>query len=400
MALNIFTPTSGSTHFTFRSNYNTNILEIESRLSGVEATANPTLDSVTTNGATTLNDVSLGRIQTLHPTVPANNNTASGGSSASIGGTANVAAGNRSATIGGRINQANGVESSTFGGTNQIVRGNESEGFGGTNVTLNTKFTNTVGGANHVVGLATSLGSEPVAKHSLTLGGESSVIENAIQSAIVGGDTNTIQSTHHRSVILGGQNIITDAADTTYVPNLNVGAGFKMPTSATDGYVLTTDASGVGTWQPSAGGQITVSDIDSATAVSGYVITADGAGNATWGEQQGGGATNFSVITVDTPTYTQIPQHTHHLYDDSALSEGPSGEDCIIVDLLDPTLHEAVTHHKKIGDGSGCSVLLLPPSGRTIDGVVSDGLVSGYLLTSQYESISIFSDGVSGYYIQ
>ena len=147
--------------------------------------------------------------------------------------------------------------------------------------------------------------------------------------------------------------------------------------------------------------QHVVGDIDSATAVSGYVITADGVGNATWEEAQGGGgAANFSVVTVDTPTYTQIPQHTHHLYDDTDLSEGPSGEDCIIVDLLDPTLHEAVTHHKKIGDGSGCSVLLLPPSGRTIDGVVSDGLVSGYLLTSQYESISIFSDGVSGYYIQ
>ena len=167
------------------------------------------------------------------------------------------------------------------------------------------------------------------------------------------------------------------------------------------------DVSGLGTMATEnsadyapASHQHVVGDIDSATAVSGYVITADGAGNATWGEQQGGGATNFSVITVDTPTYTQIPQHTHHLYDDSALSEGPSGEDCIIVDLLDPTLHEAVTHHKKIGDGSGCSVLLLPPSGRTIDGVVSDGLVSGYLLTLQYESISIFSDGVSGYYIQ
>ena len=71
----------------------------------------PTLDSVTTNGATTLNDISVGRIATAHPTVPANNNTASGSSSASIGGTANVASGNRSGTFGGRINQANGTES-------------------------------------------------------------------------------------------------------------------------------------------------------------------------------------------------------------------------------------------------------------------------------------------------
>ena len=214
----------------------------------------PTLESVTTNGATTLNDISVGRIATAHPTVPANNNTASGSSSASIGGTANVAAGNRSVTIGGRINQANGVESSTFGGTSQIVRGDESEGFGGTNITLNTKFTNTVGGANHVVGLATSPATDPVAKHSLTLGGESSVIENATHSAIVGGESNTIQSTHHRSVILGGTGITTDAADTAYVASLNVGAGFKMPTGAVDTYVLTSDANGVGTWQAAAGG--------------------------------------------------------------------------------------------------------------------------------------------------
>ena len=216
-------------------------------------TAN-TLDSVTTNGATTLNDISAGRIATLHPSNPLNHNTATGNSSASVGGIGNVASGNRTGTFGGRINQANGVESSTFGGTNQIVRGNESEGFGGTNVTLNTKFTNTVGGADHVVGLATSPAADPVAKHSLTLGGEASIIENAIQSAIVGGDTNKIQTGHDRSVILGGQNIITDAADTAYAPNLNVGAGFKMPTGAVDAYVLTSDANGVGTWQAAAGG--------------------------------------------------------------------------------------------------------------------------------------------------
>ena len=37
MALNPFIPTSGSTHGTFRSNYNINITEIEARLSGVES---------------------------------------------------------------------------------------------------------------------------------------------------------------------------------------------------------------------------------------------------------------------------------------------------------------------------------------------------------------------------
>lgn len=151
----------------------------------------------------------------------------------------------------------------------------------------------------------------------------------------------------------------------------------------------------------------TVTDINSSTAPSGYVTTADGAGNTTWEKSQGGAA-KFSVVTVTTATYTQIPQHTHHLYDDTGLGGGESGsgsgsgsggaEPCIVVDLLDPTLHEAITVHKKIGND--CDVLLLPPSGCTIDRVVSDGLVSGYNLSSQNESISIFSDGVSGYYIQ
>ena len=81
------------------------------------------------------------------------------------------------------------------------------------------------------------------------LGGDTNIIQSATEAVIVGGTTNTIQTGHHRSVILGGTGITTDAADTAYVPNLNVGAGFKMPTGATDDYVLTSDANGVGTWQ-------------------------------------------------------------------------------------------------------------------------------------------------------
>jgi len=184
--------------------------------------ADPTLESVTTNGATTLNDISVGKIATLHPFDPINDNIAAGQSSASVGGTGNKANGARSGTFGGRLNQANGSESSTFGGTEQVVRGNESEAFGGTNITLNTKHTNTVGGSNNVVGLATSPAAAVVAKHSLTLGGESSVIENATHSAIVGGETNKIETGHDRSTILGGQNIATDAADTAYAPSLDV----------------------------------------------------------------------------------------------------------------------------------------------------------------------------------
>jgi hypothetical protein len=210
----------------------------------------PTLNSVTTNGATTINDIQVGRIATLHPTNTANDNIASGNSCASIGGTANQAIGNRSTTFGGRSNVVDGADSSSFGGLTQTVRGHESEGFGGTNVTLNTKYTNTVGGAGHVIGLATSAVASSVAKHSITVGGEDSTIEDAIQTAVVGGLGHKIQTGHDRSVVIGGQGIITDAVDTVYVPNINVKDGFKMPTGATANHVLTTDANGVGTWQP------------------------------------------------------------------------------------------------------------------------------------------------------
>lgn len=221
---------------------------------GADGAENATLDSVTTNGATTLNDIGVGRIATLHPTNSVNHNIATGSSSASIGGTANQATGNRAGTFGGRSNEVSGNDSSSFGGLDQVVKGHESEAFGGTNIALNTKYTNTVGGANHVIGLATSGSSTHVAKHSITVGGENSIIENAIQTAIVGGVDHKIQTGHDRSVIIGGTGITTDAADTVYVQNLNVGAGFKMPTGASNTYVLTSDANGVGTWQAAAGG--------------------------------------------------------------------------------------------------------------------------------------------------
>lgn len=157
--------------------------------------------------------------------------------------------------------------------------------------------------------------------------------------------------------------------------------------------------------------QHVVTDIDSAVAPSGYVITADGSGNATWEESQGGGGGggggNFSLVTVTTPTYTQIPQHTHHNYDDDAAftgggsGSGSGGAGPLYVDLLDPTLHEGccgVTVHKKVG--STADVVLVPPSGCTIDGITGDGDTVGLHLTSQWEAVSIYSDGVSGYYIQ
>jgi len=217
----------------------------------------PTLDSVTDNGATTRNNISVGNIATLHPTAASNDNVATGLQSASIGGRKNNASGSRATTFGGRDNTVSGGDSTAVGGNTQKVIGNESEGIGSTNLDLFSKYTSAVGAANSTIGTLNGVAPNPedlyqdesYAKHSIILGGENIEIQHAQYAATVGGDANTIETGHHRSVILGGTGITTDATDTVFVPSLNVGAGFKMPTGATDSYILTSNATGAGTWQ-------------------------------------------------------------------------------------------------------------------------------------------------------
>ena len=221
---------------------------------GADGADNATLESVTTNGATTVNNISVGTIATLHPTNTANDNVATGQQSASIGGRRNIASGTRATTFGGVSNTVSGTDSTAVGGNNQEVIGVESEALGSTNLFLYTKYTSALGTANSKVGLATSAATSVEAKHSVIVGGEAQTIEDAAYAAILGGAVNKVLSTHDRSVILGGANIITDASDTAYVPSLNIKSGFKMPTGASNTYVLTSDANGVGTWQAAAGG--------------------------------------------------------------------------------------------------------------------------------------------------
>jgi len=139
----------------------------------------------------------------------------------------------------------------------------------------------------------------------------------------------------------------------------------------------------------------TVADLDSALAADGTVATADGAGNVTW--EAPDEADVFSVVTVTTAAYAQTTQHTNHLYDDTLLTTPPDdgsgggGGACMIVDLLPVAQHVGVTIHKKIGNS--CEIELVAPVGSTIDGAAS------YLLTSQYEAISIFTDGTN-YFVQ
>jgi len=188
------------------------------------------LDSVTAAGATTLNDISVGRIATSHPNNPALSNSATGNQACAIGGIQNVVSGNRSVSYGGRENVITGNDSSTIGGYGQSVIGIESEALGSTNLKLFSKYTSAVGAANSTIGTLDGVAPNPEdlyenisdAKHSIILGGEYIEIQHAVHAATVGGQTNTIQTGHDRSVILGGTGITTDAADTAFVDNLDV----------------------------------------------------------------------------------------------------------------------------------------------------------------------------------
>ena len=194
------------------------------------------LDSITTNGATTKNNIQVGTIATLHPTNTANDNAATGSQSASIGGRRNTASATRATTFGGLSNTVSGQDSTAVGGNNQSVIGVESEGVGSTNLKLFSKYTSAVGAANSTIGTLNGVApnpedlyaDDPAAKHSIILGGENIEIQHAEYAATVGGDANTVETGHHRSVILGGANITSDAADTAYVQNLNIKSAVKM----------------------------------------------------------------------------------------------------------------------------------------------------------------------------
>ena len=208
-------------------------------------TAN-TLDSITTNGATTTNDITVGRLVT-------GGNTISGLGTLAIGGLSLSATNNYAVSIGGLNSLASGKRSIVLGGSTNEAIGDDSEVLGGSNSKATAAFSTVVGGgslsaANTAALAAGGIGNLSNGLYSSIIGGSGSV-NNSNYSAIVGASNAVMSSGHNRSVILGGVGLSSFAANTVYVPNLDIDDSFKMPTGATDGYVLTTDANGVGTWQ-------------------------------------------------------------------------------------------------------------------------------------------------------
>ena len=168
---------------------------------GADGAENATLASVTANGNITTNDVVVGsRITT-------GNNTASGPTATAIGGQNNTASGQSAEVLGGDGSTASGQGSSVIGGSNHQNAGN---------------WTATVGGLNQTVA------------------------SGAVRSAILAGFNHNMN--HNDCVILGGNTITTDSSNTVYTPNLKVNGNLRLPTGASDGYVLKTDSSGNATW--------------------------------------------------------------------------------------------------------------------------------------------------------
>ena len=211
----------------------------------------PTLESVTNNDNTTTNDITVGRLTTTSNTILGLNTLAIGGMSLS-------ATNNYAVSIGGLNGLASGKRSIVLGGSSNEAIGDDSEVLGGSNSKALASFSTVVGGgslsATNTAALAAGgTGNLSNGIYSSIIGGNGSV-NNSNYSAIVGATNAVMSAGHNRSVILGGVGLSSFAANTVYVPNLDIDAGFKMSTGATNGYVLTTDATGVGTWQAAAGG--------------------------------------------------------------------------------------------------------------------------------------------------
>jgi hypothetical protein len=91
-----------------------------------------------------------------------------------------------------------------------------------------------------------------------------------------------------------------------------------------------------------------------------------------------------NVVTTTTTTYNQAVGNTHTIYDDIT-----AGGD-ISATLMSASDHTGTSIHKKVGDSY--TVTITPQSG-TIDGQ------SSFVLLSENESVSIFSDGTNFYII-
>ena len=241
-------------------------------------------------------------------------NDASGFFATVAGGNTNTASGNRSAVGGGVLNTASGSYAAVGGGINNIASGSFSTNSGGQQNTasgqgatisggeINTASGDraTVGGGlyNRARGLYAVVsgggGASPVDSNAAlgnysTVGGGTRNKASGYASTVPGGVVNVAaggysfaagrraKANHNGAFVWADSSANADFASTaadqfliraaggvgigTESPaeQLDVAGtvrmtGFKLPTGAASGYVLTSDASGLGTWQAAPGG--------------------------------------------------------------------------------------------------------------------------------------------------
>ncbi len=206
------------------------------------------------------------------------NEITAAGAYGTIGGGWNNTASSGSATIsGGNTNTASGLDAVIGGGQQNVASGQDATIAGG--------YNNNTSGAWSVIS-----------------GGGSNTITNS-GAAIPGGSENTVSGAY--SMAFGYQVSVADDYRTVFYDATNPGrlginnetpateldvtgtatmTGFSMPTGAADTYVLTSDASGIGTWQPASGvtdADWTINGSDQYSAVAGNV----GIGTATPGHK-------------------------------------------------------------------------------------------------------------------
>ena len=219
-------------------------------------------------------------------------NTASGDESTVGGGGNNSASGNASTVGGGDGNTANGRSSTVGGGDGNTANGRYSTVGGGRDNSVSADSA-TVGGGSHNLanGLASTVGggrSNTASGHVSTVGGGLGNTASSLYSTVPGGSGNLAagnysfaagqqaQANHHGTFVWsdniagifassavnqflirasGGVGIgTTSPAEQLDVAGTAQMTGFKMPTGASNTYVLTSDAAGVGTWLPAAAG--------------------------------------------------------------------------------------------------------------------------------------------------
>jgi hypothetical protein len=152
-------------------------------------------------------------------------NNASGSYSTVAGGRNNTAGAFESTIGGGGFNTATGDHSTIGGGLSNIVGGITSVIAGGTG-NETTKIGSTIAGGslNYITGdYGAILGGNNnfvAGDYSVIAGGLNNTVRG-LESGILGGVGNTIEATHTGSFIIGN-NITSNASNTTFVNNLNV----------------------------------------------------------------------------------------------------------------------------------------------------------------------------------